>query len=257
MKRLFDIVAAAAGLILLSPILLAAAIAIWLQDYHSPFYVASRTGRGGKSFRMVKFRSMVIRADRTSVDSSAANDPRITAVGRFIRKTKLDEFPQLWNVLKGEMSLVGPRPNVVRETVLYTAEEKKLLNVAPGITDLASIVFADEGEILRGSPDPDLRYNQVIRPWKSRLGLLYVRNAGSVALDLLLIWLTVLSALDREQALERVAGLAKRLGGDDQMVRIARRAGELPVAPPPGASDVVSSRGTVGGSAGRRAGGSG
>lgn len=241
MKRLFDIVAAAAGLIVLSPILLIAAAAIWLQDFHSPFYVASRTGLGERPFRMVKFRSMVVRADKTGVDSTAANDPRITLVGRIIRKTKLDEFPQLWNVLKGEMSLVGPRPNVQRETVLYTAAEKKLLSVRPGITDMASIVFSDEGEILRGSADPDLRYNQIIRPWKSRMGLLYVTHAG-VLLDVSLIWLTLVSALDRPKALRTVSRMVARLGGDADLVRIAAREGDLPAAPPPGAREVVQNR---------------
>jgi lipopolysaccharide/colanic/teichoic acid biosynthesis glycosyltransferase len=122
MKRLLDITAAAIGLTLFSPLLLILSIAIWLQDYHSPFYIAPRTGRGEKPFRMIKFRSMVIRADKTGVDSTAGDDPRITSLGKFIRRFKLDEIPQLWNVLKGEMSLVGPRPNVERETVLYTAD---------------------------------------------------------------------------------------------------------------------------------------
>nr|MDP9178948.1 sugar transferase [Gemmatimonadota bacterium] len=174
MKRALDIAAAGAGLILLSPLIAALSIAIYLQDYHSPLYVATRAGRGDRPFRMVKFRSMVIRADSSGVDSTAGDDARITRLGAFIRRFKLDELPQLWNVLRGDMSLVGPRPNVERETRLYTAEEKRLLSVRPGITDLASIVFADEGEILRGSDDPDLRYNQIIRPWKSRLGLVYV-----------------------------------------------------------------------------------
>jgi lipopolysaccharide/colanic/teichoic acid biosynthesis glycosyltransferase len=242
MKRVFDLAAAALGLVLLSPLLIPVAVLIWWQDYHSPFYVANRTGRRERPFRMVKFRSMVVRADRTGVDSTAGDDPRITAVGRFIRRTKLDEVPQLWNVLKGEMSLVGPRPNVERETVLYTAEEKRLLQVRPGITDLASIVFADEGEILRGSADPDLRYNQVIRPWKSRLGLLYVDRMGPVGLDLRIIALTVLGALDRERALRETAGLVRALGGSSELAAVAARTEPLSVAPPPGASEVVRSR---------------
>lgn len=244
MKQLLDFTAAFVGLLLLSPLLVPVSIAIWLQDFHSPFYVAWRVGRGEKLFRMVKFRSMVVRADRTGVDSTAGNDPRITAVGRFIRRFKLDELPQLWNVLMGEMSLVGPRPNVERETRLYTSEEKKLLQVRPGITDLASIVFADEGEILHGSDDPDIRYNQVIRPWKSQLGILYVERGGDVLLDLQLIWLTVVSALDRPRALATVATLVGRLGGGEELSRIAQRIGQLPAAPPPGASQIVVSRET-------------
>ena len=242
MKRWGDLLAAAAGIIALSPILFPVGLVIWLQDFQSPFYVASRTGRGGRPFRMVKFRSMVVRADRTGVDSTSGDDPRITHIGRFVRRFKLDEYPQLWNVLRGEMSLVGPRPNVERETGLYTREERQLLSVRPGITDLASIVFSDEGDILRGSEDPDIKYNQVIRPWKSRLSLLYVRNAGSPWLDLQVIWLTARSAVDRPGALRAVSRLVRKLGGDEQLARIAERSDPLPVAPPPGATEIVQSR---------------
>ena len=245
MKRLLDIAAAAIGLIVLSPLIIVVSILIWLQDYHSPFYIASRIGRGEKPFRMVKFRSMVIRADVTGVDSTAGDDPRITSLGRFIRRFKLDESPQLWNVLKGEMSLVGPRPNVERETVLYTQDEKRLLSVRPGITDLASIVFADEGDILEGSADPDLKYNQVIRPWKSRLGLLYVDTRPGVATDLKIILLTVRSALDRSAALSGVYAIASSLGADDQLLEIITRRQPLPAAAPPGASEIVQTRAVV------------
>ncbi len=245
MKRLLDITAATAGLILLSPLLVILAIAIWLQDYHSPFYIAPRTGRGEKPFRMVKFRSMVVRADRTGVDSTAGDDPRITALGRFIRRFKLDEIPQLWNVFMGQMSLVGPRPNVERETVLYTADEKRLLAVRPGITDLASIVFADEGEILQGSADPDLRYNQVIRPWKSRLGLLYSDARPSVVRDLKVIMLTVKGSIDRASALAGVYRMAHDLGAEPELLTIITRQEPLPVGAPPGATDIVTSRAVV------------
>ncbi|HEX5578029.1 MAG TPA: sugar transferase [Gemmatimonadaceae bacterium] len=245
MKRLLDITAALFGLVLLSPLLVILSIAIWLQDYHSPFYIAPRMGRGEKPFRMVKFRSMVIRADKTGVDSTAGDDPRITALGRFIRRFKLDEIPQLWNVLWGQMSLVGPRPNVERETVLYTSEEKRLLSVRPGITDLASIVFADEGEILQGSADPDLRYNQVIRPWKSRLGLLYVDAPSNVLRDLKVILLTVRGALDRSAALEGVYAMAAELGASPELLEIVSRRNPLPVGAPPGASEIVTSRAVV------------
>lgn len=242
MKRLLDFTAAALGLIVLGPLLLVLMLLIWLQDYKSPFYVAPRTGRNDRPYRMVKFRSMVVRADRTGVDSTAANDPRITPIGAFIRRFKLDELPQLWNVLKGEMSLVGPRPNVKRETDIYTPQEKGLLSVRPGITDLASIVFADEGDILQGAEDPDLRYNQLIRPWKSRLGLLYVRNAGPVTLDIRLIFLTILSATDRPRALRAVSRIVEDLRGEPDLVRVALREDPLREAPPPGAVEVVRSR---------------
>ena len=183
MKRLLDIVVSAGALIVLSPLLLVVATAVWLQDFHSPFYIAPRVARGNGTFRMVKFRSMTVGADRTGVDSTSASDSRITAVGRTIRAYKLDELVQLWNVLKGDMSLVGPRPQVRRDADLYTDVERGLLTARPGITDLASIVFSDEGDILKDEADPDLAYNQLIRPWKSRLGLLYV-NHQSVRLDL-------------------------------------------------------------------------
>jgi len=245
MKRLLDLTAATVGLLVLSPLLIVLSILIYAQDYHSPFYIANRMGRGEKPFRMVKFRSMVIRADATGVDSTAGDDPRITSLGRFIRRFKLDEIPQLWNVLKGEMSLVGPRPNVERETVLYTRDEKRLLSVRPGITDLASIVFADEGDILEGSADPDLKYNQVIRPWKSRLGLLYVDTKPGVARDLKIIALTVRGALDREAALAGVYMIAARLGADQQLLEIITRKNPLPAAAPPGALEIVQSRAIV------------
>jgi lipopolysaccharide/colanic/teichoic acid biosynthesis glycosyltransferase len=245
MKRLLDIIVAATGLIVLSPLIIALCVLIWLQDYHSPFYVATRIGRRERPFRMVKFRSMVIRADTSGVDSTAGDDPRITSLGRFIRRFKLDEIPQLLNVLAGTMSLVGPRPNVERETVLYTADEKRLLSMRPGITDLSSIVFADEGDILEGSADPDLRYNQIIRPWKSRLGLLYVDAKPKVTRDLRIIWLTVRGAMDRARALDGVSEIARDLGADSRLMEIISRRAPLPAAAPPGAADVVQSRAIV------------
>jgi len=245
MKRALDIAASGAGLVLLSPLIAILSVAIYLQDYQSPFYVATRTGRGERPFRMVKFRSMIVRADNTGVDSTAGDDPRITRLGAFLRRFKLDEVPQLWNVLRGDMSLVGPRPNVERETRLYTADEKRLLNVRPGITDLASIVFADEGEILRGSDDPDLRYNQIIRPWKSRLGLVYVDAPRRVALDLRIVWLTIVAAMDRHAGLVGVGRLAASLGADETLLKVTARTTPLPTAPPPGAERIVISRAVV------------
>ncbi len=238
-------IASGVGLLLLSPVLVVVAVAIYLQDYHSPFYVATRAGKGERPFRMVKFRSMVVRADSTGVDSTAGDDPRITRLGAFIRRFKLDEIPQLWNVLAGSMSVVGPRPNVERETRLYTADEKRLLSIRPGMTDLASIVFADESDILRGSDDPDLRYNQVIRPWKSRLGLLYVDAPQSVTLDLRILWLTVVAAVNRNAALAGVQRVARSLGADDTLLEVIPRTAPLSSAAPPGANEVVRSRAIV------------
>jgi lipopolysaccharide/colanic/teichoic acid biosynthesis glycosyltransferase len=184
---------------------------------------------------------MVVRADRTGVDSTGTNDPRITPIGRFIRRYKLDEVTQLWNVLWGQMSLVGPRPQVKRDADLYTTEEQRLLSIRPGITDFASIVFADEGEILKGRADPDLAYNQLIRPWKSRLGLFYLDNNG-FSVDLQLILLTAVAIGSRYAALRKVHALLKRLGAADDLARIALRQDALMPHPPPGSDLIVMSR---------------
>lgn len=244
MKRLFDIVISAVGLLSTSVIMLPVMFLIWRQDGFSPFYIAPRTGKDNRPFRMVKLRSMIKNADKTGVDSTSAGDDRITAVGRFVRKYKLDELTQLWNVLKGDMSLVGPRPNVKRETDLYTSEEKRLLSVRPGITDFASIVFSDEGDILAGKPDPDIAYNQLIRPGKSRLGLFYVDHS-SVALDVRLIVLTAMAIVSRPAALNGVAHFLEQLGAPANLIEIARRDKPLVAAPPPGATQIVTTRDTI------------
>ncbi len=241
MKRAFDIVAAACGLLVFSPVILAFMYLVWRQDRHSPFYMGPRVGMNDVPFRMVKLRSMVKNADRTGVDSTGANDMRITHVGHLIRKYKLDEITQLWNVLVGDMSLVGPRPNVKRETDLYTQEERKLLSVRPGITDISSIVFSDEGDILKDKADPDIAYNQLIRPGKSRLGILYVENA-SLWLDIRLILLTVVAILDKQKALQGVQQILNELEAPDDLKRIAARREPLQPAPPPGASEIVTTR---------------
>jgi lipopolysaccharide/colanic/teichoic acid biosynthesis glycosyltransferase len=241
MKRLLDILAALLGLILLSPILFVVMLLIWRQDYHSPFYIAPRVGKHEKIFNMVKLRSMIVGADKSNVDSTSVNDPRITPIGNFVRKFKLDEFTQLWNVLKGDMSLVGPRPNVKRETDLYTTVEKNLLRVQPGITDMASIVFADENDILRDSKDPDIDYNQLVRPWKSRLGLLYVENR-SFWLDVKLILLTATAILSRKTALDGVNRLLTQMTAPPDVIRVSQRNDKLVPFPPPGADSIVTHR---------------
>jgi lipopolysaccharide/colanic/teichoic acid biosynthesis glycosyltransferase len=241
MKRLFDIIFSTFGLLIMSPILLLFMLLIWHQDFKSPFYAGPRVGRNGKIFRMVKLRSMVLGADRSGVDSTAVGDTRITRVGQVIRRYKLDELSQLWNVLLGHMSLVGPRPNVQRDVDLYSEEEYHLLDLRPGITDIASIVFSDEGEILKGSDLPDLKYNQVIRPWKSRLGLLYVMKR-TFFMDLFIIVLTVLSVLSRPLALAGVQRILRKLHADDQLISVAKRDEPLFPFPPPGADKIVTSR---------------
>jgi lipopolysaccharide/colanic/teichoic acid biosynthesis glycosyltransferase len=232
MKRLLDVLISLGALVILSPLLLTIAALIFLYDFHSPLYIAPRVGRDGKDFRMVKFRSMVVNADRTGVTSTSASDRRITPVGHFVRRIKLDEVVQLWNVLTGSMSLVGPRPNVRSGTDLYTPAERRLLSVRPGITDFASIVFADEGDILRGHPDADAAYDRLIRPWKSRLGLLYI-DQRSLALDLWLLAVTALALLSRRSALDAVSRQLAKLRAPADLVRVALRTEELlPAAPP-------------------------
>lgn len=196
-KRFVDVLASGAGLIVLSPVLLLVVLAIFLEDRHGVLYRGRRIGRGGVPFDMLKFRTMRIDADRVGGTSTPADDPRITRVGAWLRQYKLDELPQLVNVLKGEMSLVGPRPQVAWAVDLYSPEERTLLSVRPGITDYASIRFANEAEILRGSSDPDRAYLELIAPEKIRLGLRYVRTR-SLAIDVRIIAATVLAALGRD-----------------------------------------------------------
>ncbi len=241
MKRLFDFIIAFVGLIVLMPILLSVIFLVWLQDFKSPFYIADRVGKNKKIFKMVKLRSMIINADKTGVDSTGANDSRITLIGKFIRKFKLDEISQLWNVLLGDMSLVGPRPNVKTETDIYTDEENLLLSVKPGITDFSSIVFSDEGDILADKIDPDLSYNQLIRPWKSRLGLIYIKNQ-SLLLDIELIFCTILAIISKESALNFINKKLLKLKVDEKMINVAKRKDKLIPYPPPGSSEIVQKR---------------
>jgi lipopolysaccharide/colanic/teichoic acid biosynthesis glycosyltransferase len=194
-KRMFDLSASILGLIPLLPIFAMLALAIKLDSDGPVFYRGLRAGRHGKPFRIFKFRTMVVDAHKFGGPSSSADDPRITRTGSFLRHHKLDELPQLLNVLTGDMSLVGPRPEVVEEVLLYTDEEKRLLSVRPGITDWASIRFRNEGEILRGSADPHAAYREKIRPEKIRLGLDYVRSHSFVT-DCRIIIRTLKSVLE-------------------------------------------------------------
>ena len=241
MKRLIGLLAAFSGLIVTSPVLLVVIIKVWMQDYKSPFYIASRVGKDGKEFNMVKLRSMVINESGSGPDSTSANDNRITPIGHFIRKFKLDELSQLYNVMLGDMSLVGPRPNVKRETDMYTSLERNLLSVRPGITDFSSIVFSDEGEILQNQEDPDLAYNQLIRPWKSRLGLIYIERR-SLLLDIQLILVTLLGIISKQKALNWVVKKLVELGVEQNVLDAASRQQELLPFPPPGADEIVLRR---------------
>ena len=240
-KRIFDILMSFFGLLVTSPVLLLAMFLVWKEDKKPPFYIAPRSGRNDTTFKMVKLRSMVVDADKSGVDSTSGNDMRITPIGHKIRKYKLDELIQLWNVLIGDMSLVGPRPNVKTETNLYTDVERGLLSVRPGITDFSSIVFSDEGDILEGRDDPDLSYNQLIRPWKSRLGLIYIENQ-SIFLDIQLIFYTVVAIVSKQKALNWISEQLKRMNIDKNIISISRRNIELYPFPPPGSDEIVSAR---------------
>ena len=190
MKRAFDLVVATLSLTVVSPLL--AILGAWVKlDSQGPvFYRGLRAGRFGKPFRIFKFRTMAFDPQKSDGAWTSSDDPRITRAGATLRHYKLDELPQLINVIKGEMSLVGPRPEVLEAVQLYTDEEKQLLAVRPGITDWASVKFCREGEILQSSQDPVHHYYHDIRPEKVRLGLEYVRN-HSVVTDVRIILQTV------------------------------------------------------------------
>jgi len=239
MKRIFDILVSFFGLLFMSPILLVFMYLIYRQDKRSPLYIAPRIGKNEKMFNIIKLRSMSINADKNGVNSTSLNDARITPVGYKIRKYKLDEFTQLWNVLIGDMSLVGPRPNVLADTNLYTNVERKLLTVRPGITDFSSIVFSDEGKILENKKDPDLAYNQLIRPWKSRLGLIYIQNQ-SLLLDVKIIIYTLIAIISKQRALNWSSSQLESLNVDSNVVSISKRKVELYPFPPPGIDKVIT-----------------
>ncbi|MBI4703917.1 MAG: sugar transferase [Deltaproteobacteria bacterium] len=205
-KRVFDVVASAAGLAALGPVLVGIAAAIVAQDGGPVFYRGVRVGRGGMPFRIFKFRTMVVGAENLGGSSTAASDRRVTRIGDLIRRYKVDELPQLINVLVGDMSLVGPRPEVQRFVDLFSDEERAILSVRPGMTDWASIWNRDEGAVIEksGIADPDEAYAQVIRPTKIRLQLKYVRDR-SLATDVKLILRTIRAVLDRSHDASDIA----------------------------------------------------
>lgn len=178
MKRLFDITASGLGLIALSPLF--AIMAVWIKcDSPGPvFYRQVRVGRGNKDFRIFKFRSMRVGSDKKGLITVGGHDPRVTRSGYYIRKYKLDEFPQLINVFLGDMSLVGPRPEVRKYVDMYTPEQMHVLDVRPGITSLASLRYRNENELLAQAADPDRCYIEQVMPDKIAIDLEYVANAG-------------------------------------------------------------------------------
>ena len=190
-KRIFDLLVSALGLIILSPIFALIALLIRLMSPGPVFYRARRVGQGGREFTLYKFRSMVADADRRGPGITTAGDPRVTSIGRVLRRTKLDELPQLWNVLRGDMSLVGPRPEDPRYVALYTPEQRRVLDVRPGITSLASIEYRNEEAVLHG-PDWEQHYIHEVMPAKLAIDLRYVQRA-TLFTDLLIILRTLLA----------------------------------------------------------------
>lgn len=198
LKRVFDVASAGMGLAVFGVPMAALAVAIRTTSTGPALYRSERVGLDGESFELLKFRTMVQDADKVGPSSTAAGDPRITKIGAFLRQWKLDELPQLLNVLRGDMSIVGPRPQVRWAVDLYDAEARRILTVRPGITDWASIKFRDEASILEGYEDADAAYLELIEPEKIRLGLLYV-DKMSLRTDMSIIMKTLNAIVSEEE----------------------------------------------------------
>lgn len=240
-KRFLDISISLVVLILSFPLIIFFLILTYLQDYNSPIFMAKRVGKNFKIFNMIKIRSMIINADKSGIDSTSSDDMRITNLGKIIRRYKIDELTQLVNVLIGDMSLVGPRPNVLRDVKLYSKEEEELLSILPGVTDFSSIIFSDEGSILENESDPDLAYNQIIRPWKSRLGLSYIRNK-SIFLDIKIIFYTVIALISKKIAINWIVRKLIHFNDEKRLIEVCKRNNKLTPYPPPGQKNIVESR---------------
>ena len=190
MKRILDIIASASGIVLLSPLLILAAIAVRFTSPGPVLFKQRRIGKDFRPFEIYKFRTMVRDAPSKGAQITMGEDPRITRVGRVLRKTKIDEFPQLFNVLKGDMSLVGPRPEVPLYVEMFRADYAEVLRVRPGVTDLASLKYRDEAAVLGRAADPEKEYVERLLPEKIRLAKEYV-NRSSLGFDILIILKTV------------------------------------------------------------------
>ena len=193
-KRIFDLICSTLGLIVLSPILIVIAIRIKTDSDGPVFFKQIRIGEKNKEFEILKFRTMVVDAEKLGRQITVGNDSRITKIGAFLRKYKLDELPQLINVFKGDMSLVGPRPEVPRYVEMYNEEQRRVLEVKPGITDLASIRYRDENGLLGEAENPDDFYINTIMPDKLALNLEYI-NKNNIFLDIYIILKTIVKCL--------------------------------------------------------------
>jgi lipopolysaccharide/colanic/teichoic acid biosynthesis glycosyltransferase len=205
-KRLFDVVLAILGLVLLAPVLVGAGLVVRLTSPGPVLFRQERIGKGFRPFTIYKFRTMVEEAPRLGALLTCGDDPRITPVGRLLRKTKIDELPQLVNVLKGDMSFVGPRPEVRRYVEMFRTDYEDILSVRPGITDLASIAYRDEADVLGQATDPHAEYVERILPHKIRLAKEY-RSRSSVCFDIGVI-LQTLAAIVRPAALPGTPGVS-------------------------------------------------
>ncbi|HCQ30227.1 MAG TPA: glycosyl transferase [Flavobacteriales bacterium] len=190
LKRLFDIFFSLIGIILLLPLFLIISLLIIIDSKGGIFYIQQRIGKNGKPFGLYKFRTMHTNADKKGLLTVGGRDPRVTKVGYWLRKYKLDELPQLFNVLKGDMSIVGPRPEVKKYTDLYTEEQRRVLSVKPGITDYASIEYVDENDVLARAENPEETYIKEIMPHKLELNKKYIQNQG-LGTDIKIILLTI------------------------------------------------------------------
>lgn len=193
-KRAMDVLISGAALCVLWPVFLLIALAIVIDDPGPVFYRQVRVGRGGKEFRIFKFRSMIADADRKGLQITVGRDSRITRVGALLRKTKLDELAQLINVFLGQMSFVGPRPEVPRYVALYTPYQRQVLLVRPGITDYASIAYRNENDLLAGADDPERMYIEEIMPAKLELNMRYLHEISPLC-DVKLIFKTIAAVL--------------------------------------------------------------
>ena len=222
-------------LLISSPVWFITLLLVFLQDFRSPIYKAERGGKNNKSFKMIKIRTMIIDAENSGVTSTSNDDNRITKIGRFIRKLKIDELGQLVNIVFGAMNFVGPRPNTLDAIKRYSDVEKGLLKVKPGITDLSSIVFYDEGQILLGVENPDLEYEKLIRPWKSRISLQYI-SKKNLFLYLWIILLTLFSLVSRKYTLLLISRTLTLLDFDNELIEISKRERALEPKDPPGSN---------------------
>lgn len=215
MKRLFDVCLAALGMVALLPLLALVAAVVYVASGRPVLFKQERTGKHGRPFTLLKFRTMVVSDGAQGTSITVRGDPRVTHLGRFLRRAKLDELPQLWNVIRGDMSFVGPRPEVPDIVAEYTPEMLRILSVRPGITSVASLLFSDEEGLLRCAPDPERAYREVLVPFKIELAMEHVRRA-SFLFDLGVLirtaWALTLGRTFRTRKDPRVAALEELVG---------------------------------------------